>query len=99
MIKSIRLSLGMNQREFAEALDMSTTMINTYENRKRKLSLTCARLIQDFAAKNSINVSLDDLLSNKKNEKDDIYDMIIEYARALGVQISIDTLRKNSASV
>lgn len=45
-LKSIRLSLGLNKKEFAERADLTMQTYGPFENRKRELSLIAAKRLR-----------------------------------------------------
>lgn len=62
-IKKIRAKLKLDQRAFAEKLNLSKTAIYNYEAGLRKPKRIVAFNIQEFAKSQGIKVSLDDLLA------------------------------------
>lgn len=60
-LKKIRLSLCLNQREFAEALGITISSISYYEKGNRKPSFCTMRKIISLTKKNGIKLKLEDI--------------------------------------
>jgi transcriptional regulator with XRE-family HTH domain len=66
-VKSIRLTANMTQAEFARRLDISRSSINSYEHYSRRPRYEQAKKIVKFAKLYKLNLTIDDILSNKKS--------------------------------
>jgi transcriptional regulator with XRE-family HTH domain len=60
-IKNARYKLGLNQREFAEMLDISKASVSLYENGDRQPSFPAIRKIVDRLRQHNINLEYSDL--------------------------------------
>lgn len=62
-IKRIRLACGLNQVEFAKAIQSDRNAIGAYEAGKRQPGYLCLRRIVEFANKNGMDVTYTDIKS------------------------------------
>lgn len=62
-IKKMRLSLCMEQKEFAGLLGISVSSISHYETSIRKPRLPVVRKLLDLARKHKIKVDIEDFLT------------------------------------
>src|SRR5580658_2762649 len=68
-ISSLRAMLGMNQREFAEALNVNRVTLSCYEHGRYHPSIpVCMRIIQ-LAASKGYDINLEYLLNVPMNRK------------------------------
>ena len=60
-IKRIRFNAGLNQSDFARAVNINNVSMCMYENGKRKPSFPSIKKIVDFANRNGMNITFSDL--------------------------------------
>lgn len=70
-IKRIRLSLCLEQQEFAALIGVNKGSISNYENGIRFPRLPTVRKIIDVAKKNKIKVNVEDFLPKSPKETED----------------------------
>jgi transcriptional regulator with XRE-family HTH domain len=61
-VKRIRMALNLNQKNFADKLNLSKTSIYNYEEGRRKPKRSVVFKIRDLAKLNGIDVTLDELM-------------------------------------
>lgn len=62
-IKHLRLSLGLDQREFATLLEVTIATISNWEHKRRVPRLPKIRKMIEIAKKNKIKINIIDFLS------------------------------------
>lgn len=67
-IKKIRLSLCLDQKEFAEKLELSTSTICGYERGYRTPRLPIIRKLLEIAKKNGMKLSIDDFINDQEKD-------------------------------
>jgi DNA-binding transcriptional regulator YiaG len=63
LIKKVRITSGMTQREFALALDVSTSTTCLWEKGERRPGLSKIHKILKIAKKNKVKMSLEDFFT------------------------------------
>ena len=66
ILKSIRAELNMTQTDLAEAVHVSFSTVNRWENKKVIPNRMARALILDFCEKQGVNSHLIDMLMNSK---------------------------------
>ena len=66
-LKKLRLQRGLSQRDLAESISIDRSMISLYENDRREIPTSTAKLIADY-----FNVSVDYLLGRDAVRNTDI---------------------------
>jgi transcriptional regulator with XRE-family HTH domain len=65
-LKTIRLALGMTQREIAAVFGQTPSNVSHYENGKQELPPSCARALIDAAQGRGHNLTFDDIYTVEK---------------------------------
>lgn len=68
-IKRVRNTLLLEQHKFAELLEVTAQTISNYETGNRKPPLSILRKIKQIAEQHNIEVTVEDLLEDKKTDK------------------------------